>query len=422
MAKLSDAKIRNRKADGTRQEIWDSSCSGLVLVVSPTGAKTFGARWRFNGQRFKRSLGDVDAITLDQAQEKVRQIRRDISEGKDPDAQQIKAAETVAEMAKRRVSVIWPEYVAERLTKESTKKKFKGLFEKHILPGWKDRRIETITKPDCIKAVRDAKERGKKNFAAASTVTVLSAFFNWCIGAGYIDFSPMTGIAKPIKAEDIARERTLTDVEVQIVWSAAGKIKHIFGPFVRMLLATGQRRSEVAQMKWEHVNLKTRVWESRVTKTRGRVPRIQLVYLNDHALAVLQSIPRIEGAEYVFSTDGKHPISGFSKFKTAIEKLAPGVVDWRLHDFRRTVSTNMQRLAINFHVKESCLAHTVKGVSKHYDRYEYQAEKKLAWTRWGGLLARIVAADAVAIEAYVAQFRPVDIADADDSNVVQLRA
>ena len=171
-------------------------------------------------------------------------------------------------------------------------------------------------------------------------------------------------------------------------------------------------------MEWNHVDMENRYWTLPTSKNGNP----NLIYLNDQALAVLQSIPQIEGARFVFSTDGKRPVSGFSKWKKAVDALAPKVADWRLHDLRRTMSTSMQRLAVNFHVKEACLNHTVKGISKHYDKYEYLPEKKAAWNRWGGLLSRVVAGDAAAVEAFVASFRPVEPGEELPANVVALRA
>ena len=56
-----------------------------------------------------------------------------------------------------------------------------------------------------------------------------------------------TGVWKP--AAGPARERVLTDSEIKWLWRAAGDLGEPFGPALRLLLLTGQRRGEVGGMR-----------------------------------------------------------------------------------------------------------------------------------------------------------------------------
>ncbi len=51
----------------------------------------------------------------------------------------------------------------------------------------------------------------------------------------------------------------------------------------------------------------------------------------------------IEGCPYVFSTNGRTPVSGFSKAKARLDSLME-ISDWRLHNLRRTAAIGMARL------------------------------------------------------------------------------
>ena len=120
-------------------------------------------------------------------------------------------------------------------------------------------------------------------------------------------------------------------------------------------------------------------------------------------LAILEDLPRISGAGYVFTTTGKTPVSGFSKAKDALDArmLAilkedgerAGLPPWRLHDVRRTVASGMARLGINLPTIEKILNHTsgsFGGIVGVYQRHEFSDEKRQALEAWGRFVADLV--------------------------------
>jgi integrase len=57
-----------------------------------------------------------------------------------------------------------------------------------------------------------------------------------------------------------ARERWLSDGEIGLIWKLAPRTHRCFGPIVRLLIATGQRREEVTSLAWEELNRAEREW------------------------------------------------------------------------------------------------------------------------------------------------------------------
>jgi len=94
--------------------------------------------------------------------------------------------------------------------------------------------------------------------------------------------------------------------------------------------------------------------------------------------AVLARVPRIGNSDFVFTTDGKTPISGFSKFKRAFDQ-ACGVTGWTLHDLRRTARSLMSRGGVPSDHAERALGHVIGGIRATYDRHAFYAEKKHAF-------------------------------------------
>jgi integrase len=100
--------------------------------------------------------------------------------------------------------------------------------------------------------------------------------------------------------------------------------------------------------------------------------------LSKAAKTVIASVPVIGDGDLVFSHDGKRPVGGFSKFKSALDKSS-GVKGWRLHDLRRTARSLMSRAGVNSDIAERCLGHIINGVRGVYDRHAYLEEKRAAF-------------------------------------------
>ena len=173
-----------------------------------------------------------------------------------------------------------------------------------------------------------------------------------------------------------------------------------FGPFIQLLMLTGQRRSEVAEMTWPEVDLAAREWVIPAARSKNGEPHV--VPLSDQAVAVLEAVPRIKGkANYVFTTDSEHPVSGFSRMKKRIDKLMAGyaaeieatIPAWTIHDIRRTVAAGMQRIGIKIEVTEKVLNHksgSFRGIAGIYQVHDYADEKRAALEAWGRFVHNLV--------------------------------
>jgi integrase len=119
------------------------------------------------------------------------------------------------------------------------------------------------------------------------------------------------------------------------------------------------------------------------------------------ATEILEGIPRASNS-IVFSTNGKTPISGFSKYKKRLDALmlleaakddVAMVAPWRLHDLRRTCATGMAGIGVMPHVIEAVLNHVSgakAGVAGTYNVEAYSAERREALISWADYVASIV--------------------------------
>jgi integrase len=200
-------------------------------------------------------------------------------------------------------------------------------------------------------------------------------------------------------AKEVSRDRVLTDSEIIVAWNVWENMAWPFGDAFKLMLITGQRRSEVASMRWKDIDKKRRVWT--LPREHTKSDRLNEVPLSTLAFEIIDAVPK--SGPLLFSTNNKTPISGFSKAKSycdaeilkILKKENPKakLVAWRLHDLRRTLSTNMARLRISENVVERLINHAIgasKGTAGIYNRHGYTDEKQHAMEVWASFLIKLM--------------------------------
>jgi integrase len=192
------------------------------------------------------------------------------------------------------------------------------------------------------------------------------------------------------------RQRVLSDTEISAVWRAAEASPSAFGYLVQFLLLTATRRTEASGMRRSEIVGNDWI----IPQERYKTGLELVIPLSSAAKAVLAAVPKIGKGGLVFTTDGKRPIGGFSKFKRAFDakvlaELRKQIPEaelprWTLHDLRRTARSLMSRARVPSDYAERCLGHVLPGVRGTYDRHGYLAEKRRAFAALMSLIARIV--------------------------------
>ena len=171
-----------------------------------------------------------------------------------------------------------------------------------------------------------------------------------------------------------------------------------FGPLVKLLVLTGQRRSEVGEMRWGEIDKKKKIWT--IPSERAKNKKANEVPLSTAAWAIIEKLPKIKG-DLVFTTTGKTPESGFTRAKgrlasamsvaAADPKKGGGLDDPRpqAHGRQRHGAAPGQPV----HVVEAVLNHksgAIRGVAAIYTRYSYGDEKRAALEAWGRHVTALV--------------------------------
>ena len=279
--------------------------------------------------------------------------------------------------------------VEEWLRRDQAKNKSRAAVErllaKDVLPAWGHRQITTIGRRDVMDVIDAVADRGAP-ITARRLQAHVHRLFKWAVGRGIIEANPASDLPKP--GSETKRDRVLSDDELVAVWRGAGELGWPFGDAIRLLILTGARRDEVGSLRWSEVtggivNLKGE-------RTKNAEPHT--IPLSAPATILLQRAPRIAGSDLVFSTNGKTPVSGWSRAKARLDTVAK-VKDWRIHDLRRTVATGLQKLGANLQTIEAVLGHIAgsrAGVVGVYQRHGFDAEKRAALNAWGAHVMDLV--------------------------------
>ena len=370
----------------SRMEIPDAYMPGLYLVVQPSGAKSWAVRYRHNGQPRKATLGPYPRLDLKAARELGGKALRGAAEGRDVADEKKQAAQAQADS----IEAIVERFVERHLKRNYRPKPLKEserLLRVHIIATWRRRAIGSITRRD-VRDMLDKIVAGGAPIVSNRVHSICRKLFNWCVENEIVAASPLTGVKPP--AAESSRDRVLTDAELNQVWLAADAMGFPFGPVVQLLILTGQRRGEVAGMRWAELDLDNALWTMPRERTKNN--RAHTVPLSAQAVIILEQLPRIVGSGFVFTLDGAKPINGFGKNKDRLDKLA-GVAGWTVHDLRRTCASGMAKMGVSLPVIEKLLNHvsgSFAGIVGVYQHHEYADEKRKALESWADHVAASV--------------------------------
>ena len=392
---LTDAKLIAMKPPASGQiEISDSVVPGLRVRLGVSGGRTFIVRKRIGGKIKNITLGRYSArFGLADARKKARTILSDIEAGGDPSAT---PTARKREATGKTVQTMWPDYRAAKADRRSIKE-VERVFNRHILPHFGDRMAETITRAEITRFIDEIARTSP--VMGRNVLAQLSSFYGWALPRlDSLPGNPCRDAGRPPAPK--SRDRVLSETELGILWNALDDEAAPFGPAIKLLILTGQRRSEVFDADRSEFDLKAKLWT--IPRERAKNGVVHLVPLSDDALTIIESLTAREDSDKLFPArgNGENGPSGFSKtmtrVRTAMEaKAERPIAHWTLHDLRRTLATGLQRLGVRLEVTEAVLNHisgSRAGIVGVYQRHDYFKEKREALDAWATEVIRLARA------------------------------
>jgi integrase len=390
--------------------------AGFGVRCTAAGTKSFVLFHRIEGRKYLETLGRWDenaqggTLTVRDAIVRAEKLAKDIKNGRreDPRPDRTRRLQDANQPSEGNISGLLDNYITRYV-------KARNLRSAGMIEAQLDRLVKPkIGKVGIYELRRSQVSRMLDEIAddhgprmADLVLAYVRKAFNWYEVNGHDDnfVSPVVRGMARLKPSERQRERVLADDEIRDLWAALDTITEpaCLPTYVRMLLLTATRRSEVADMTAAELDGDMWIIPAARYKTSRDTKRDHVIPLSAMAREVLGTLtpPKPRKNDYfIFSTtEGAKAFAGFSKAKTALDKAIadlraragrPPLADWTLHDLRRTARTLLARAGVRDDIAERCLGHVIKGVEKVYNRHTYLDEKRAAFEALALLVSRIL--------------------------------
>jgi integrase len=359
---------------------FDDAVPGFGVRLRASGSRTWLFQYRIGAKQRRMALGSVSAIPVGAARETAGKLHAKVKLGEDPATDKAnaisQASETFEAVAKQYLTA---RKSALRLQSFSAVERHLMLHAKplHRLP------ITAVSQRNVSDLLRDI-ATGSGDVASNRVRASLAGFFGWAIREG-VRLPEGNPAANTNKREERARERVLKPDELRIIWNACQDDD--YGNILKLLMLTGQRASEISELRWGEVHDDQIILPAARTKNN----RLHVVPISEPVRAILA--PLRSDSVCVFGRFGTG-FDGWSRCKRTLEdRFAEPLPHWVPHDLRRTVATGMADLGIQPHIIEAVLNHVSghkAGVAGIYNRSTYDREKREALNLWAEHLMAVV--------------------------------
>lgn len=366
-------------ADKSNVLVWDTEMPGLALRIGKQRRswvyvyRPAGAGSSVNPQ--KLGLGAWPGVTVKAARKAAQIEAGRIATGADPAA----ARREAKRKEEASVTSVLDSYELSLTRRRYANTKTAMATLRRGLASVGPRDVASLTRRDFVEIIEGVEASGKLG-AAADLRKHCRTLLEWTTNKGLTSFNVLAGLrrSRSTRAERLDAEehgRALSDDELARVWRAADP-DTVLGRYVRALILTGARRSELSRLTRDMVRDDRLVLPPSHTK-QGRPHEIPVGPL---LRSILEACP-CTTSPLVFPS----PISGgeMKGWTQHVAKLRKGsAADFTLHDLRRTMRSGLTRLGVDHDTAEMMLAHQRDDLVRRYDKDDRWPARVAAAERW----------------------------------------
>jgi len=376
------------------EEVWDQLLPGFGCRVSKQGTVAFCVMKRPYGQRklVRLTLGRYPALSLAKARARARDTLRELQDGVDPRVRKAEDARTAAAKQANTFAAVAETFIVRHVASKRTAHAIEQLIRRELIPRWDQRPITDITRADVIALVDEIVDRGHPE-AARLVFAYARRLFGWAVPRYGLEHAPTDHLSpKDLIGAKSFRRRVLNEREIALLWRAT-EGPEAYGPYARLLLLLGIRRSELGRATWLEFDLDGATWTIPPGRMKSDEPHV--VPLAPVVVEILRSLltPNARATSYVIGGAPIHYSRAKRWLDAAMTALNGGkaIPRWTWHDARRTFRTGLSGLKIAPHIAELAIAHGKQGLNRIYDQHEYDAELRHAFEAWAQRVMSIVA-------------------------------
>ncbi|ABA78904.1 DUF4102 domain-containing protein [Rhodobacter sphaeroides] len=300
-----DVKRAAHPGDGAN--VWHAvgGVAGLLLQITPTGAKSWLLRTTVAGTRRAMGLGSYPEVGLAEARERAREAKRKIAAGVDP-IEERKATRAALAAAQRR-SLTFADaadkWIKAKLSDrpEKSQKAVRATLTAYSFPEIGALTVQELTPQDVVRALNTIWTA--KPDTATKMRGYLEAILSWATVSGYRTGDNPARWAGNLKEllpapSVVAKGRAGNFPAVPVArladwWEELGQREGMGATALRFAALTAARSGEVRGALWSEVDLDAALWV--VPGARMKMGREHRVPLSGPAVALLRGLPRLAG-------------------------------------------------------------------------------------------------------------------------------
>lgn len=394
---FTDRYIKSLKPKENQKKPYDvreKSGQGFAATVFPSGEISFIYIYHFHGRKRRMTIGRYPHMSLSDAKKLHREALKLLESGKDPALEkkkeklEVQNASTIAGLIKEYLE-IWA-----KPRKRSWKEDQRILY-KDVLPLWGKQKAGDIRKRDVILLLENITKRGAP-ITANRTLACIRRMFNFGIERDLIPANPCTTIKAPSKEN--RRERYLSADEIRIFWHSLEQapMSDLTKLALKLQLVTAQRKGEIISAEWSEIDFTINVWT--IPSEKAKNEKAHRVPLSESGLDLLKELKELSGnsrwlfpANPIVKRDTHMTGEAIDHALRRSRKAFQGIENFSPHTLRATATSHMASMRISGEVLSRILNHTKRGVTEqHYNKYDYDDEKRKALDAWSHRLKEII--------------------------------
>jgi integrase len=393
---LTTKEIENVKPGSKPYKLADGG--GLCLLISPTGARLWRWRYRFDGTEKMMALGEYPLITLKVARERHFAARQKLAAGIDPMMERKAEAESrereaearqrEAENSFEKIARKWWEWWAAGKSPRYTDYVLRRL-EGDVFPAFGHKFIDNVTAAEIRKVMLTIEGRGARDVAKRAHETT-GQIFRYAIAHGIASRNPTADFKpKDILAE--SSEENFSRVDAKELPTLLAKMVNYDGDAItrlamRLMAYTFVRTSELIESEWPEFELEKARWDIPAERMKMETPHV--VPLSQQSVDVLRALQLLTGnGRLVFpgAHDKNKPMSNntilFALYRLGYKGRMTG------HGFRGLASTILHENDFADEHIELQLAHLKRNkVAAAYNHARYLSQRASMMQWWADYL------------------------------------
>jgi len=359
-----------------------------MLVVKPSGARSWVLRYQTDGRRRDMGLGSWPEVTLAMARERALQARRQIAEGRDPLTERVKDHRLTFDEAAH--ALIAAKREGWRNAKHAAQ--WTSTLERYVFPMLGNRDVQSIKTHDILAVLTPI--WNQKPETASRVRQRIEAVLDYATAMGKREGANPARwrghldqvLAQPNKVRAVVHFHAMDWRELPAFVSALSECSGAGAKALAFAILTAARSGEVRGATWSEIDFEQGVWT--VPAARMKAAKEHRVPLSSIAMAQLPELGNFEALVFPSLKDPRRPISDMT-LSAVLKRL--GRKDVTVHGFRSSFrdwageTTQFPREVI-----EAALAHRLKDKAEaSYARGDLFQKRRALMQAWADYLTRV---------------------------------